>query len=233
MPRLARARGVLFVLAVLISLVGCTGATASPSSLAGGPSSAPPVPTRAPLPRDLCANLGTDCSLEAGHYLAQLFEPNVSFDLGGGWLNNVYSPRAMQILHGETTGISFMSGQLQARDGSLGTTARELLAYLAKRPGLTAGAVEDVPVGGQQAVALDVTVGPAAVVLFERPIAGGQADPFQLSPTEHARFVALDVAGERVLIVIEALAPDDLATFLAQKAQPLLDSLTFPAPEAS
>jgi hypothetical protein len=228
-------RGVpaLSVLVVLIVLVGCTGATPSPSSVAGGPSSATPVPTRAPLPRDLCANLGTDCTLEAGHYLAQLFEPNVAFELGSGWLNNVYSPRALQILHGETAGISFMSGPLQARDGSLGTSPRELLTYLAKRPGLTAGAIEDVTLGGQPAVVLDVTVGPAAVVLFERPIAGQQADPFQVSPTEHARFVALDVAGERVLIVIEALAPDDLASFLAQYAQPLLDSLTFPAPESS
>jgi hypothetical protein len=82
-------------------------------------------------------------------------------------------------------------------------------------------------------VALDVTVGPAAVVLFERPISGQQPDPFEVSPTEHARFVALDVAGERVLIVIEALPPDDLATFLAQQAQPLLDSLTFPAPDST
>lgn len=221
------------MLLTVLLVQGCADAgSVSPGATASGARGSA-APTRAPLPRDLCANLGTDCTLGAGHYLAQLFQPNVAFDLGSGWLNNVYSPRALQILHGETSGVSFMSGQLQARDGSLGTTARDLLTYLAKRPGLTAGAIADMTVGGQPAAALDVTVGPAAVVLFERPISGQQPDPFEVSPTEHARFVALDVAGERVLIVIEALPPDDLATFLAQQAQPLLDSLTFPAPNST
>ena len=223
----------LLALLAVLCMQGCSDAgSASPGTTASGAQVGPTF-SRSPLPRDLCANLGTDCTLEAGHYLAQLFQPNVSFDLGEGWINNVYSARAMQILHGETSGLSFISGELKPRQGSLGTTARDLLTYLAGQPGLTAKPIETITLGGQPAVALDVTVGADPVVLFDRPISSQQSDPFEISPTEHARFVAADVGGERLLIVIEALPPVDLATFMAEQAQPVLDSLAFPAPDAS
>ncbi|MGZ3588455.1 MAG: hypothetical protein ACXVAE_05250 [Candidatus Limnocylindrales bacterium] len=223
--------------ALLVSLLvaqACTeNAPATSPTAVPGSSSPSAVPTAAAIPLDLCANLGTDCTLEAGSYLAQLFEPNLAFELGSGWLNDVYSSRAMQILHGEKSGVSFISGQLDPVEGSLGTTAADFVAYLRGRSGLTAGAPMPVTIDGQAGVALDVTIGPKATVLFDRPIAGGPPDRFLVSPTEQARFIALDVRDERVLIVIEALAPDELTAFLHDQAEPLLDSLRFPAPVPS
>ncbi len=217
--------------AVLISLllVGCGAGAPVPSGAAA--SSAPAASltagaTGASIPRDLCANLVPDCALAPGSYLAQLFRPPLAFELGSGWTNVAYTPRALQILRDETSSISVVSGELLARSGELGTSPAELVAYLRRRPGLSAGVPKDVTVGGLKGVALEVRVGQASVALFDQPLAGGQKDPFLLRQTETARFIALEAGGQRVLIVVEAPSAE-FATFLREAAQPVLDSLSF------
>lgn len=217
-----------------LAVGGCAAAATITPSVA--PATPTPVPTLATeLPRDLCANTGADCLVPAGQYLAQQFQPPIGFTLlDDGWANGTYVERAIQLVRGgidtATQSLSIVSGQLDGPTGTAaaaGSTASDFLTYVRKLPGLTVSGQTALLVGGQAASQVDVKVGPANVTLFEVPISGTVEDPFDLRAAEAARLVVVDVAGQRVVFVIEVFGAAKLADFLTTEIQPFLASVTF------
>ena len=223
-------------LASVLCLGGCAAVdTPTPSVV---PASATPVSTPvASLPLDLCANTGADCVPPAGRYLAQQFQPPIGFTLDDGWANGTYVERAIQLVRPgidtATQSLSIVSGQLDGPTGAAsaaGTTAAQFLTYLRTLKGLTVSGQAALLVGGGPATQVDVKVGAANVTLFDVPISGTLEDPFELRAHETARLVVVDVAGQRVVFVIEVFGTASMADFLKAQVQPFLASVTFPTP---
>lgn len=223
-------------LAVAACLVGCSAVGTPSPSLA--PPSATPIPTAAAsVPLDLCANTGADCLPPAGHYLAQQFQPPIGFTLDDGWANGTYVERAIQLVRPgidtATQSLSILSGQLDGPTGTAaaaGTTAAQFLAYVHAQKGLTVSGQAALLVGGQAATQVDIKVGKDNTTLFNVPLSGTLEDPFDLRAGEIARLVVVDVAGQRVVFVIEVFGTASMPDFLATEIQPFLASVTFPTP---
>lgn len=227
----------VLTLAVAAWLAGCSAVGTPSPSLA--PATPAPVPTAAAsVPLDLCANTGADCLVQAGQYLAQQFQPPIGFTLlDDGWDNGTYVERAIQLVRGgidtATQSLSIVSGQLDGPTGTAsaaGTTAAQFLTYVRALKGLTLSGQAALLVGGQPATQVDVKVGKDNVTLFDVPISGTLEDPFELRSGEIARLVVVDVAGQRVVFVIEVFGTASMADFLATEVQPFLASVTFPTP---
>ena len=106
----------------------------------------------------------------------------------------------------------------------------DLLDWLARHPNLEPDARSRVVVGEVMGNALDVTVtsiprrsqcDEPCVALFR--LAGGFYNPYHLEKGDRARFVQLEVRGERVLIAIEARA-DDISAWL-DEAERVLETV--------
>ena len=111
-----------------------------------------------------------------------------------------------------------------------GTTAAQFLTYVQALKGLTVSGQAALLVGGQAATQVDIKVGKDNITLFNVPISGTLEDPFDLRAGETARLVVVDVAGQRVVFVIEVFGTASMADFLASEIQPFLASVTFPTP---
>jgi len=224
-------------LAVALCLGGCSAVgTASPSV---APATPTPVPTAAAsVPLDLCANTGVDCALQPGQYLAQQFQPPIGFTLlDDSWDDTTYVERAIQLVRPPIDeppqSLSIVSGQLDGPTGTVaaaGTSAAQFLTYVHALKGLTVSGQAALLVGGQAATQVDIKVGKENVTLFNVPISGTLEDPFDLRAGETARLVVVDVAGQRVVFVIEVFGTASMADFLATEVQPFLASVTFPTP---
>ncbi len=221
-------------LAIAICTAGCAAAATASPTLA--PATATPVPTLATsLPLDLCANTGVDCALQPGQYLAQQFQPPIGFTLlDDQWDDAAYVERAIQLVRRPVDeppqSISIVSGQLDGPTGAAaeaGTTAAQFLTYVRKLSGLTVSGQAALLVGGQAATQVDVKVGKANVTLFNLPLSATIEDPVELRAGETARLVVVDVAGQRVVFVIEVFGTATMADFLATLVQPFLASVTF------
>jgi hypothetical protein len=181
--------------------------------------------------------------LAAGRYRITTFQPNLELTVPTGWLarRNYVDGFSVTLLAGSSGEID--SARLQVgyttpcgdpKDSKvLGPTPRDVIDWLEARPDLHVSATRPVNLGGYTGLSADVTFGkqtctdpegppPDLLVLF--PV--GQ-DVFHIQPDETIRFITVDVRGQSVTFLVDAIG-EDLEPFAAA-AQSILDSITFPA----
>jgi hypothetical protein len=238
--------GLLVVVLVLGGLIGGPEPVVSPTP---PPTPSSPGPSVQPTPRGVV--------LPAGEFASGQFSPAVVLTLPDGWTLEDNQPNSMTfvrpnagyLVQGDNGLVGFDAIKLYARpiagqpDGTIGgvegvgTTARELAAWLSQRPQLTATAVTENTLAGLKAYVLDFQLSPAAGAFCGIPCAnllddgtGQEQYAFGIEGDWRVRAYLLDTPdGSTVMVTVEDTDglgfEDEIAA-----AEPILASLRFVEP---
>ena len=256
------------VVAVALACIGCgasssnVGVVQAPTATATAAPSATPAPTRslaptaapAPTPHVLSSGMGEFAALAPGRYVfpSDLTNPKISFTVPSGWVGTSRqvakdygdSGPAAPILfawpfdHGFKDPCTDHTPVLPAA----GSGAAGLLGVIAGQPGIDAGPITDVTVGGHNGKYVDytVTVDPATCGTTEDPfwIWGYCPAPatigcenvtgdrrYGVSKNDRERAYAIDVDGKTVTFFTGQ--PVDLLAADRVEFQQVLDSIAF------
>jgi len=175
---------------------------------------------------DLCvteADPTGRCALLPGDFRPSRFRPSISFALPAGWSNLRYFPDAIALLS-ERTALSVVSGELESESEGgdravAASTASEMMAFLQADERLRTLVPGPASVAGQVGMSIDLV----SVEDIE-PLFLTDQDSFDLDLGDRARFLALDVEGMLVVLIIESAPGLELADSIAQ-IEPILDSV--------
>ena len=203
----------------------------SPSTLvtaAPTPTLAPTTnPTIHPTPTPVTCDSGsTGCAglLTPGTHTSVAFKPALTFTVPDGWTNPMDIARTYT-LHDNFAGGHFFQVLSQVaipdqdaacsavRKAGVGNTVADWVSFLTKNPGLTTSAPKPVTLGGFSGQQLDVrvattwttkcpdSIAPAVMLITD---SGATPSRVRWIDDQNTRFRILDVAGETVILYLEA-----------------------------
>jgi hypothetical protein len=211
---------------------GCTGAGVPPANATVAPASA-------------------DTGLPAGEYRSNVFAPPINYTLPSGWrvAADDVDYFALQPVTSDLIGIHvFRSPSAASQEADcpiapaplVGSTAKDLVAWIAGRPGLVVGEPVAVSIGGLSGLQVDAAIvdgwtpscpfadGAPTVPLFVNP-----SDPnfrWVIGGSERLRLSVLDVPGKGTVVVdIDAFDGSQMDGLLAA-ATPIVASMRFGLP---
>jgi class 3 adenylate cyclase len=216
--------------------------TPAPTGAASGGS--PDVNAAAPLP--LGDGLAPHVTTPPGRYVTTAFQPRLQFTLWSGWEATVDQPDALELrrqtrTRGPADGLlSFARVQVvfdppcaTSPTTLVGSSAADLVRWLASRPYLTVSRPQPVTAGGLSGLAVEAapktTDGPRCPLGATRvpdgyylfPQSGG---PFFIDPSEHFRVSVFDLPSGTPLTLIVEASPELLPSVESQ-ADVLLHTL--------
>lgn len=238
---------------VLVGALGCLIAVAG-AACGRGEEAAPTPPTTEEAdppaesqPAESIPATETDAGSSPGNvYVETLFQPAFTLDLGGSYSSSPGPAIALiQVGASGEFGLSFLNDLVLRADPGTEhaddpispdegeNAAADLATWLLKHPRLEATDPEPATIAGHEGVQFDVTVkeeeaydntwcGPQrCVILFDHAGAG-----YFLAVGSPMRVISLDVDGEEVLMLVEALDPAEFDTWTAMAAE-ILETLSF------
>ncbi|HSG85083.1 MAG TPA: hypothetical protein VLA23_01995 [Candidatus Limnocylindrales bacterium] len=237
-PRSARLTVPLLALALALAAVvaGCAGATATPPPPSRGPDLEPCPPT------------GGTCvgPLVPGDHVSRSFVPQFAYDVPSGWRNDTDLPGNYYLrpVGFDVGGIYFFRDMAIASQDptcpriaatGIGTSAKEIVDWIAAAPGLQASRPESVDLGGLDAWRVEVAL--AADWTFACPFADGiPSHPlfvaesgiyWAMADTEQLQLTIADLPeGGTVAVDIDAFFGADYQA-LRQAADPIVRSIEF------
>jgi hypothetical protein len=230
-------RSIAILAALVLVLSACgTGTTESAGSSAdatGASEAAQPSVSAAPSEAasggegTLCAEGHQACPIEAGTYTAAPFEPNFSFTIDDGWLNDRAFADGGGISH-DTGGIYWASGvasgTVNEGDVEIAPGVDGFIGFLQSLEaiGMTVSEPSDATIDGAAGQQIDVETNEVAApgLYFVAE------DAFNLAAGEKSRFIVVDQGGETVVFVLDAFAASDFDTWV-DTAQPVMDSISW------
>lgn len=220
------------ILAAALVSAGCIGAGVPPAGTPVAPASA-------------------DAGLPAGEYRSNVFKPPISYTLPAGWrvVGDSADYFALQPTSSDTIGIHVFrspSAASQAADCPIapaplvGSTAKDLVAWIRGRPGLVVGEPVAVSIGGLSGLQVDAAIVdgwtpscPFANGTPTVPLFVNAADPsfrWVVGGSERLRLNVLDVPGDGTVVVdIDDFDGSQMDSLLAA-ATPIVASMRFGLP---
>lgn len=239
--------GVLALLASLVLLVGACGGTtpatasppapaaASPSAIAAAapsPSPSPtatpvptPTPSPTPAPMALCGKEQTSCTVAAGVWYPEPFDPSFDITVGDGWSNDWNYPKIGALSNAQGSFV-WMTGVFSVDEKSmanvkLSNVPADLAAFLKEKKGLSVADPTPVEIDGAPGLQVDATATRRLNFVFVTTPIGPQTQANSAS-----RYYLVDHDGTTVVFIAAADDKANTDAFMTE-VQPMVESIAW------